>query len=240
MRSRSRNRATRYFSKASAALTHGPGSKIGLAVAAALAGLAMPRAPSLAAEADNSSTGGLAEVVVTARKREENLQDVPLSVDVFTKKDMQNLAIEGFDDYAEKVPSISFISEGPGTQFFVMRGVSDGSNPNYSNTSATGFFIDDMSLSWQGVQPDLHLYDIERIEVLNGPQGTTFGASSMSGAIRYVTNKPDVNAFSGGVDFDGGQIQGGQDLRGFFQCPAHSRDTRFADFRVQRLPRRLH
>ena len=222
MRSRSRNRATRYFSKASAALTHGPGSKIGLAVAAALAGLAMPRAPSLAAEADNSSTGGLAEVVVTARKREENLQDVPLSVDVFTKKDMQNLAISGFDDYAEKVPSISFISEGPGTQFFVMRGVSDGSNPNYSNTSATGFFIDDMSLSWQGVQPDLHLYDIERIEVLNGPQGTTFGASSMSGAIRYVTNKPDVNAFSGGVDFDGGQIQGGQQnwtYEGFFNAP---------------------
>jgi outer membrane receptor protein involved in Fe transport len=222
MRSRSRNRATSYFPKASATLARGSGSKIGLAVAAAFAGLAVPRAPSLAAEADNSSTGGLAEVVVTARKREENLQDVPLSVDVFTKKDMQNLGISGFEDYAEKVPSISFISEGPGTQFFVMRGVSDGSNPNYSNTSATGFFIDDMSLSWQGVQPDLHLYDIERIEVLNGPQGTTFGASSMSGAIRYVTNKPDVNAFSVGVDFDGGQIQGGQQNwteEGFFNVP---------------------
>jgi outer membrane receptor protein involved in Fe transport len=210
MRSRNPNRAPPYFPKAPATLARGHGSKIGLAVAAALAGFALPRAPSLAAEADTSSSGGLAEVVVTARKRSENLQDVPLSVDVFTKKDMQNLGISGFDDYAEKVPSISFISEGPGSQLLIMRGVSDGSTPAYSNTSATGFFIDDMSLSWQGVQPDLHLYDIERIEVLNGPQGTTFGASSMSGAIRYITNKPDVNAFSAGVDFDGGQIQGGQ------------------------------
>jgi outer membrane receptor protein involved in Fe transport len=174
-------------------------------VAAALA-VAPPRALAL----EPADVSALQEIVVTARKRQENLQDVPLSIDVFTKKDMQNLGITGFDDYAQKVPSISFISEGPGTQFFVMRGVSDGSNPNYANASATGFFIDDMSLSWQGVQPDLHLYDIERIEVLNGPQGTTFGAGSMAGAIRYITNKPDVNAFSGGIDLNGGHIQGGQ------------------------------
>jgi outer membrane receptor protein involved in Fe transport len=180
-------------------------SKISLAVAAALA-VAPPRALAL----EPADASALQEIVVTARKRQENLQDVPLSIDVFTKKDMQNLGITGFDDYAQKVPSISFISEGPGTQLFVMRGVSDGSNPNYANASATGFFIDDMSLSWQGVQPDLHLYDIERIEVLNGPQGTTFGAGSMAGAIRYITNKPDVNAFSGGIDLNGGHIQGGQ------------------------------
>jgi outer membrane receptor protein involved in Fe transport len=216
------NLAPLYFPKASATLPRRSGSKIGLAVAAALAGFAVPRAPSLAAEADSSTSGGLQEIVVTARKREESLQEVPLSIDVFTKKDMQNLGIASFEDYAEKVPSISFISVGPGTQFFVMRGVSDGSNPNYSNTSATGFFVDDMSMSSSGVQPDLHLYDIERIEVLNGPQGTTYGASSMSGAIRYITNKPDVNAYSAGIDFNGGQIQGGQQNwteEGFFNAP---------------------
>ena len=141
------------------------------------------------------------------------------------------------------MPSISYISIGPGTQIFVMRGVSDGSNPNYANTSATGFFVDDMSVSWYGVQPDLHLYDMERIEVLNGPQGTTFGAGSMAGAVRYITNKPDVNAFSAGVDFDGGQIQGGGQnwtYEGFVNVPLIDgvlglRVSAFSD-----LPRRLH
>ena len=135
-----------------------------------------------------------------------------------------------------RIPSISFISTGPGTQVLVMRGVSDGSNPNYANTSSTGFFVDDMSLSWFGVQPDLHLYDIERIEVLNGPQGTTFGAGSMTGAIRYITNKPDVNAFSAGVDFDAGQIQDGAaelDLRGVCQRPDHRGGARLSRFRLQ-------
>jgi iron complex outermembrane receptor protein len=186
-----------------------PGSRIGLAVAAALASVAAPRTPVLAASAD-AAGGGLQEVVVTARKREENLQDVPISINVLTHKDLENLGIVQFDDYAQKIPSISFISIGPGTQTFYMRGVSDGTNPNYANTSATGFFLDDSSLSWFGVQPDLHLYDIERIEVLNGPQGTTFGASSMAGAVRYITNKPNVSTFSAGADFDGGQIHGGQ------------------------------
>jgi iron complex outermembrane receptor protein len=210
MRTRNRNHASPGLPRASAAEARGPCSAIGLAVAAAIAGLAAPSTPSLAAEADNSASEGLEVIIVTARKRTENLQDVPLSIEVMSKKDMQNLAISGFDDYAEKQPSISFISEGPGAQFLVMRGVSDGSNPNYSNTSATGFFVDDSSTSWAGVQPDLHLYDIERIEVLNGPQGTTFGASSMSGAVRYVTNKPDLSAFSAGIDLDGGTIKGGR------------------------------
>jgi outer membrane receptor protein involved in Fe transport len=100
--------------------------------------------------------------------------------------------------------------------------VSDGSNPNYANSSSTGFFVDDLSMSYGGAQPDLHLYDIERIEILNGPQGTTFGAGAMSGAIRYITNKPDLRAFSAGVDFDGGQIQGAQQnwsFQGFVNIP---------------------
>jgi len=177
-----------------------------MAVAATLAATA---SQSHAADA-GVSANSLQEVIVTARKREENLQDVPVSIDVLTAKDLQNLGITQFEDFAQKVPSISFISVGPGTQLFFMRGVSDGSNPNYSNSSSTGVFLDDSSLSWFGVQPDLHLYDMERIEVLNGPQGTTFGAGAMAGAIRYITNKPDVRNFSAGADFNGGKIDKGQ------------------------------
>src|SRR5579864_835138 len=189
-------------------------TRIGVAVAAALAGAAASRGPVFADTADAAAAaaaggGALQEVIVSARKVQENLQDVPISINVLTSQDLQNLGVVRFDDFAYKVPSMTFNSVGPGTQVFFCRGVSDGSNGNYANTSATGVFLDDSSLSWFGVVPDLHLYDVERIEVLNGPQGTTFGASSMACAIRYITNKPDPSAFSAGVDFDGGQIHGG-------------------------------
>jgi outer membrane receptor protein involved in Fe transport len=186
-----------------------PPTRLSFAIATALYGAAAVHvAPVLAADASAESST-LEEVVVTARKRTENLQDVPMSIDVYTAKDLQNLAISQFEDYATMTPSISFISAGPGTQTFVMRGVSDGSNPNYANTATTAFLLDDMSMNYSGTTPDLHLYDIERIEVLNGPQGTTFGASAMAGALRFVTNKPDASAFSAGADLNGGKIDGG-------------------------------
>jgi iron complex outermembrane recepter protein len=186
-------------------------TRLSLAIATALSGAAtVHMSPALAADASTeTSTSTLEEVIVTARKRTENLQDVPISIDVYTAKDLQNLAISQFEDYATMTPSISFVSAGPGTQTFVMRGVSDGSNPNYSNTATTAFLVDDMSMNFAGTTPDLHLYDIERIEVLNGPQGTTFGASAMAGALRFVTNKPDATGFSAGADLDGGKIDGG-------------------------------
>ena len=183
-------------------------SKLALAIAAALSGtVGMHIAPALALDASADTT--LEEIIVTARKRTENLQDVPLSIDVFTSKDLQNLGISQFEDYATLTPSISFVSAGPGTQTFVMRGVSDGSNPNYANSASTAFLVDDMSMNYYGTTPDLHLYDIERIEVLNGPQGTTFGAGAMAGALHFITNKPDPKAFSAGIDVDGGKIDGG-------------------------------
>ena len=185
-------------------------SKLALAIATALSGAAgMHVGPALAADASAESSSTLEEVIVTARKRAENLQEVPVSIDVFTSKDLQNLSISQFEDYATMTPSISFVSAGPGTQTFVMRGVSDGSNPNYANEATTAFLVDDMSMNFYGSTPDLHLYDIERIEVLNGPQGTTFGAGAMAGALRFITNKPDPSAFSAGVDLDGGKIDGG-------------------------------
>jgi iron complex outermembrane recepter protein len=196
-------------------------TKLAVSIAAILSSSAAFHAqPTLAADSSSDST--LADVIVTARKRSENLQDVPISMDVYSSKDLQNLAISQFEDYATMTPSITFVSAGPGTQTFVMRGVSDGSNPNYPNAATTAFLVDDMSMNYYGTTPDLHLYDIERIEVLNGPQGTTFGAGAMAGALRFITNKPDPNAFSAGVDVDGGKIDGGTHngtIEGFINIP---------------------
>jgi iron complex outermembrane receptor protein len=189
--------------------------KIALAVAAALYGVAVGRIPPARAAAAGGGTGAaspqvLQEVIVTAQLRHENLQDVPESVQVFTKRDLQDLGISHFEDFATKAPTVSFVSDGPTEQTFYMRGVSDGSSANAANTSTTGYFLDDASLSYYGTFPDLHAYDIQRIEVLDGPQGTLFGAGAMSGAIRIITNKPDPDAFSAGVDLDYGKIdQGG-------------------------------
>jgi iron complex outermembrane receptor protein len=183
-------------------------SKVAVAIAAALSGSAAMHAAA-ASGVDLSTDTALEEVIVTARKRAENLQDVPISINVFTSKDLQNLAISQFEDYAAMTPSISFVSAGPGTQTFAMRGVSDGSNPKFSNTASTAFLVDDMSMNYFGITPDLHLYDIARIEVLNGPQGTTFGAGAMAGALRFITNKPDPKAFGAGVDLLGGKIDAG-------------------------------
>jgi outer membrane receptor protein involved in Fe transport/tetratricopeptide (TPR) repeat protein len=153
----------------------------------------------------------LAEIVVTARKRTENVQDVPQNVDVFTAQNIKDLGIVRFEDFVALSPSISMISTGPGGQRITIRGASDGSTANYGfgNGSTTGYLVDDLALDFYGHDPDLHLYDIERIEVLNGPQGTLFGPGALAGAVRIITNKPDPKAFSAGVDFDGGTIAGG-------------------------------
>jgi hypothetical protein len=104
---------------------------------------------------------------------------------------------------------MSFISIGPGTQMFFMRGVSDGSSPNSSNTSSTGFFVDDMSMSYYGSIPDLHTYDIERIEVLNGPRELCSAQARCRAPSVSSATSPIRAAFSAGVDLDGGKIDNG-------------------------------
>ncbi len=157
------------------------------------------------------SDNALAEVVVTARRRVENVQDVPQNVDVFTAQNVKDLGLVRIEDVVALSPSISMISSGPGGQRITIRGASDGSSPNYgsSNVSTSGYLVDDLALDFYGHNPDLHLYDIERIEVLNGPQGFLFGPSALAGAVHVISNKPDPNAFSAAADFDGGTIAGG-------------------------------
>jgi outer membrane receptor protein involved in Fe transport/tetratricopeptide (TPR) repeat protein len=166
----------------------------------------------------------LEEVVVTARKRSENVEDVPQNIDVLSRQDLENYDVTRIEDFATLSPSISLISTGPGAQRFFFRGASDGSDPNFGrgNLSTTGFMIDDLSFSYNGHGPDLHLFDIERIEVLNGPQGTLFGPGSLSGAVRIVTNKPDPRGVDAAVEVEGAQVSGGSDnttYEGYLNVP---------------------
>ena len=181
----------------------------------------------------------LQEVVVTARKRAETLQEIPASIDVFSKDALEKLAITQFEDYAFRTPSISFVSAGPGSQYFFMRGASDGSNPEVTANSIAGFFLNDVSLGYYGGIPDLHQYDLERIEILNGPQGTLYGAGSMSGAVKLIPAPPDPKGFSAGVDVDGSRFNGSRGTshseEGFLNLPLFNGNTavRLSAFNVK-------
>jgi outer membrane receptor protein involved in Fe transport/tetratricopeptide (TPR) repeat protein len=204
MSARGRAGSAAFFERVKPALTSR------LAVSCAIGAVLYAGVASRAAAADTSDDG-LAEVVVTARRRAENLQDVPQNIDVLTAQKIEELSVVRLENVIALSPSISFISSGPGGQRLTIRGASDGSSPNYgsSNESTVSYLVDDLALDHYGHNPDLHLYDVERVEVMNGPQGTLFGPSALAGAVRIITNKPDPNEFSAGADVDGGAITGG-------------------------------
>ena len=165
----------------------------------------------------------LEEIVVTATKREENLQDIPISVMALSSDTITNLGIVDFNSYANMLPTLSFKSVGPGTATLIMRGASDGGDGNASGSQpSVGLFLDEAPVTTIASNLDIHIYDVERIEALAGPQGTLFGASSQSGTVRIITNKPDTSGFSGGVDLGGYGTSGGDpgySLEGFVNAP---------------------
>jgi len=147
------------------------------------------------------SAGVLEQVVVTAQKREENLQNVPLSIQVIGSEQLEELHITGFDDYVKYLPSVSYQTLGPGSARVFMRGVSSGDNGNHSGPlPSVGQYLDEQPITTIQGALDIHMYDIARVEVLAGPQGTLYGASSQSGTIRVITNKPDPTEFKAGYD----------------------------------------
>ena len=143
--------------------------------------------------ADPGDTTTLEEVVVTAQKRTENLQDVPISIQALSTEKLEELHITDFDDYAKYLPSVSFQTAGPGFEHTYIRGVVSGGDGNHSGSlPSVGMYLDEQPVTTIDGNLDIHIYDIERVEVLNGPQGTLYGASSESGTIRVITNKPDL------------------------------------------------
>lgn len=179
-------------------------------------------------------SGGLEEIVVTAEKRVENLQNVPISVTVFDSAKLDQLGIVNLDDYVKYTPSISYVrgqGEGsngqPGDAHIYIRGVVSGGDGNHSGSQpSVGVYLDEQPVTTIDGTPDMHIYDVQRIEVLEGPQGTLFGASSESGTVRIITNKPDPSHFSAGYDFQVNQITGrggtGWEVEGFANLPITS------------------
>lgn len=143
------------------------------------------------------------EIVVTAQRREENLQDVPLSINVLGAEKLENANVASFDDYAKILPSVSFQSFGPSQSQIFFRGVSSGGDGLHIGPLPTSsMYIDDIPITTIGGTPDFHVYDISRVEALAGPQGTLFGASSLSGVLRLITNKPDPSQTAGSIDLE--------------------------------------
>ena len=179
---------------------------LSLAVAAAIA-------PALASTA-LAQNPQLEEVVVTATKRAENLQDVPVSVNALTGDAMRSQNIMTFDDYVEFLPNVVSAGIGPGQKEIYIRGsASEQSSitvaPAQGSAPGVALYLDEMPVSFGARNLDVYAADLERIEVLSGPQGTLFGASSQSGNMRLITNKPNQDEFEASIDFGMSSTSGG-------------------------------
>ncbi|MDZ4814269.1 MAG: TonB-dependent receptor [Pseudomonadota bacterium] len=151
------------------------------------------------ADATNGETTALETVTVTAQKRTENLQEVPINIQVLGTEQLESLNISDFDDYVKYLPSVSYQSAGPGFAQIYMRGVASGGDGNHSGSlPSVGVYLDEQPITTIQGPLDIHVYDIERVEALSGPQGTLYGASSQAGTLRIIANKPDPSAFAAG------------------------------------------
>src|ERR1700678_3028798 len=176
--------------------------------------------------AESSDTTTLEEVVVTAQKRTENLQDVPISIQVLGTVKLEELHVTDFDDYVKYLPSVSFQTDGPGFEHTYIRGVVSGGDGNHSGSlPSVGMYLDEQPVTTIDGNLDIHLYDIERVEALAGPQGTLYGASSQAGTIRIISNKPDPSGFKAGYDLDLNNVDHGgtgYDVEAFVNLPLTS------------------
>jgi iron complex outermembrane recepter protein len=176
---------------------------------------------------DRTPENTLEEVVVTAQKREESLQNVALSIQALGTAKLEQLHVSDFNDYARMLPSVSFQGggQGFGAGFarVYMRGVAAGDNGNHSGSRpSVGMYLDEQPITTIQGALDVHVYDIARVESLAGPQGTLYGASSQAGTIRLITNKPDPTGFKAGYDLQGSNTShgsGGHVVEGFVNLP---------------------
>jgi|TARA_R100000049_G_scaffold2814_1_gene6242 outer membrane receptor protein involved in Fe transport len=160
--------------------------------------------------------GGVKTIVVTAQRRSEDLQDVPVAVDAIGAEELDQLNISTFDDYLEQLPSITAGGSGPGQSTIYIRGLAS-TTPNLTTAGVAGLapnvsmYLDEQPLAQPGRNLDVYAADLERIEVLKGPQGTLFGASSQAGVVRLITNKPSLAGFDASFKASTSFTKGGEE-----------------------------
>ena len=162
------------------------------------------------------------EVIVTAQKKSENLQNVPISVTTLSSDELENLNIKDFADYVLQLPAASAVQRRPGQGQIFMRGISDGGNSNQSlQGPAVAIYLDESPVTMIGDNLDIHVYDIERVESLTGPQGTLYGAASQAGNLKIITKKPS-SEFDAGYNLSAESTRGGDGstmVEGFVNIP---------------------
>ncbi len=152
---------------------------------------------------------GLKEIIVTATRRSENIQNVPVTMQALTGRMMQQLHISSFEDYVRMLPNVSSADNGPGQNEIFIRGIGAGSQATqFSGYTApwpnVAVYLDNQSVQMPNQNMDIYAVDMNRIEVLEGPQGTLFGSGAEAGAIRYITNKPKLDVVEGNFSADYG------------------------------------
>lgn len=167
------------------------------------------------APADDAATsGGLEEIIVTATRRSENQQDVPVALLTLSEERLKDLRINTFDDYIRALPGVAGSGQGPGKKEIFIRGVAAGRTPVRISTvgpePSVGLYLDEIPISTAGRNIDIFAVDFNRVEALKGPQGTLFGASSESGNVRLIPNKPELDSYSGSGDFGISNTQSGR------------------------------
>jgi len=188
-------------------------------------------APAMAQDADTAlveeDSPLLEEVIVTATKRAQSLQDIPISVQVMDNEQLENLDVRAFADYIDFLPTVSYTSAGPGYAKIYMRGIASGGDGNHSTSMpSVGYYLDEQPVTTINQVLDIHMYDIARVETLSGPQGTLYGQGSQSGTIRIITNKPEMGVSEGGYDLELNTVKSGDvgyNLNGFWNFPLGDR-----------------
>ncbi|HCL13118.1 MAG TPA: TonB-dependent receptor, partial [Alteromonas sp.] len=163
----------------------------------------------------SESKASIETIEVTATKRTESIQDVPVAVSALSGDALENMGIDNFQDYVEFLPNVVFQGTGPGQNEIYIRGAATTqSSITLSSVQAlqpsVAFYQDEMPVSMAGRNLDIFATDVERVEVLPGPQGTLFGASSQAGTVRLITRKPDHAGFAAGFDTAIATTKGGE------------------------------